>query len=86
MAPRTSLPGMQVRVRLFAALRERAGTGEVELELPEGARVADVITRLGDVVGGVPVVLALNQEYADDQAELRPGDELALIPPVSGGS
>ena len=77
---------MQVRVRLFAALRERAGTGEVELDLPEGARVADVLARLGAVVDGVPVVMAVNQEYADDLAELNPGDELALIPPVSGGS
>ncbi len=57
---------MQVRVRLFAALRERAGTGEVELDLPEGARVADVLAHLGDVVDGVPVVMAVNQEYADD--------------------
>ncbi len=77
---------MQVRVRLFASLRERAGTDEVELDLPDGATVADVMARLGDVIDGVPVVLALNQEYADDQAELSPGDELALIPPVSGGS
>jgi len=77
---------MQVRVRLFAALRERAGTGEVELELPDGSRVADALARLGDVVDGVPVVTALNQEYTAQDAELRPGDELALIPPVSGGS
>jgi MoaE-MoaD fusion protein len=77
---------MQVRVRLFAALRERAGASELELDLPDGARVADAMARLGDVVNGVPVVMALNQEYADDAAELRPGDELALIPPVSGGS
>ena len=77
---------MQVRVRLFAALRERAGTGELELELPDGARVADAMARLGDVVDGVPVVMALNHEYADEGAELGPGDELALIPPVSGGS
>jgi len=82
----TSLSGMHVRVRLFAALRERAGTGEVELDVPDGARVADVVARLGDVVDGVPVVMAVNQQYADECAELGPGDELALIPPVSGGS
>jgi molybdopterin converting factor subunit 1 len=77
---------MQVRVRLFAALRERAGTDQVELDLPDGARVADAVARLGHVMDGVPVVVAVNQEYADDQAELSAGDELALIPPVSGGS
>jgi molybdopterin converting factor subunit 1 len=77
---------MQVRVRLFAALRERAGTAEVELDLPDGARVADAMARLSEVVNGVTVVTALNQEYTDADAELSPGDELALIPPVSGGS
>ncbi len=77
---------MHVRVRLFAQLRERAGRGEVEVELPEGARVADAIAALGDVAAGLPVVMAVNREYADESAELSPGDELALIPPVSGGA
>jgi molybdopterin converting factor subunit 1 len=82
----TSLLTMQVRVRLFAGLRERAGTDALELELPDGARVADALTRLKDVVDGVPVVMAVNQEYAAREATLAPGDELALIPPVSGGA
>ncbi|MDQ6821493.1 MAG: molybdenum cofactor biosynthesis protein MoaE [Actinomycetota bacterium] len=77
---------MQVRVRLFAALRERAGAAEVEIELPEGARVSDALARFGALADGVPMVMAVNQEYAGPEAELRPGDELALIPPVSGGS
>jgi molybdopterin converting factor subunit 1 len=77
---------MQIRVRLFAALRERAGSGELELELPPGSHVADALEQLSSIVDGVPVVMAVNQEYADDNAELSPGDELALIPPVSGGS
>jgi MoaE-MoaD fusion protein len=77
---------MQVRVRLFAALRERAGAAEVELELPEGARVRDALARFGAIADGIPMVMAVNQEYAGPEAELRPGDELALIPPVSGGS
>ncbi|MFL5822575.1 MAG: molybdenum cofactor biosynthesis protein [Solirubrobacteraceae bacterium] len=77
---------MQVRVRLFAALRERAGAGELELELPEDARVSDAIERLHDLVDGVPVVMAVNQEYAAREAPLHAGDELALIPPVSGGA
>src|SRR5919108_262289 len=76
---------MTVRVRLFAALRERAGTGEVELELPEGSRVGDALARLGDLAGGTRLVMAGNREYADADAPLQAGDELALTPPVSGG-
>ena len=77
---------MMVSVRLFAGLRERAGAEVVELELPEGGRVVDVLERLGAVTEGVPVVMAVNQEYAAEDTPLEPGDELALIPPVSGGS
>ncbi|MDQ6745810.1 MAG: molybdenum cofactor biosynthesis protein MoaE [Actinomycetota bacterium] len=77
---------MLVRVRLFAILRERAGTPEVTLELPEGARVADALARLGEVTVGVPVVMAVNREYAGADVPLHREDELALIPPVSGGA
>ena len=77
---------MQVRVRLFAGLRERAGAPELELELPDGARVADALERMRELTAGVPVVMAVNHEYADAGATLHPGDEVALIPPVSGGS
>jgi molybdopterin synthase catalytic subunit/molybdopterin converting factor small subunit len=77
---------MDVRVKLFAGLRERAGAGELPLTLPEGARVADVLARLSDVTAGVPVVMAVNQEFADESVVLQAGDELALIPPVSGGA
>jgi MoaE-MoaD fusion protein len=77
---------MRVRVRLFAQLRERAGRSELDVELPDGARVRDAIAALGDVADGLPVVMAVNREYADESAPLSPGDELALIPPVSGGA
>ena len=77
---------MQVRIRLFAQLRERAGRSELEVELPDGARVSDAIAALGDVAAGLPVVMAINREYADESAPLATGDELALIPPVSGGA
>jgi len=77
---------MQVHIRLFAGLRERAGASEVALDLPEGARVADALAQLQHVTGDLPVVMAVNQEYADDGHSLAAGDELALIPPVSGGS
>jgi molybdopterin synthase catalytic subunit len=74
-----------VTVRLFAQLRERAGSRELELELAEGACVADALAQLGDVAGGLPVVMAVNREYASPNQLLFAGDELALIPPVSGG-
>jgi molybdopterin synthase catalytic subunit len=77
---------MRVRVRLFAQLRERAGADEVEIELPEGALVSDALERLSAVTDGLRVVMAVNHEYADPNASLASGDELALIPPVSGGS
>ncbi|MBA2256696.1 MAG: MoaD/ThiS family protein, partial [Thermoleophilaceae bacterium] len=72
---------MTVTVRLFAMLRERAGADEIELDLPDGARVADAIARLGDVAQGLPLVMAVNREYAPEDQVLDAGDELALIPP-----
>ena len=77
---------MEVTVRLFASLRERAGTRELTLELPEGSRVADALAELRGVAPeGLPLVMAVNREYAPEEQVLDPGDELALIPPVSGG-
>jgi molybdopterin synthase catalytic subunit len=77
---------VQIRVRLFAGLRERAGTGELELELPEGAVVGDALERMRALTDGVPVVMAVNQEYAHADVTLHGGDEVALIPPISGGA
>ena len=75
---------MRVTVRLFAGLRERAGTGRRELEDVES--VGDVWARLdlGDEPPGL--LYAVNREYAERDFELRDGDEVALIPPVSGGA
>jgi molybdopterin converting factor subunit 1 len=77
---------MEVTVRLFAMLRERAGRPAVTLELPEGARVADALAELDGLADGLPLVMAVNREYADEGRVLDAGDELALIPPVSGGA
>jgi len=79
---------MEVTVRLFAMLRERAGADSLTLELPEGARVGDALASdtLAPLADGIPLVMAVNREYADAEHVLDPGDELALIPPVSGGS
>ena len=77
---------VNVVVRLFAALREQAGTRQRELELSEGASVGDVwpALDLGDEPPGL--VYALNRAYVDRTAPLADGDEVALIPPVSGGA
>jgi MoaE-MoaD fusion protein len=77
---------VNIHVRLFAALREQAGTSHVDLELPEGAQVADVWPALA--LGGTEpssLAFALNRAYADREDVLSDGDEVALIPPVSGG-
>src|SRR4051812_41988886 len=82
---------MEVEVRLFAMLRECAGSQSVTVELRAGATVRDAIEAvarrpgMGELIARMPVVMAVNREYAAEDAPLGPGDELALIPPVSGG-
>jgi MoaE-MoaD fusion protein len=73
-----------VRVRLFAGLRERAGWSERQVEGIE--RVGDIWEKLG--LGDEPpgLLYAVNREYAAAGRELADGDEVALIPPVSGGA
>jgi molybdopterin synthase catalytic subunit len=58
----------------------------VTLTLPEGARVRDALDSLAGLAEGIPLVMAVNREYASEDQVLAAGDELALIPPVSGGS
>jgi molybdopterin converting factor subunit 1 len=76
-------------VRLFAGLRERAGADHVEVELPEGASVADLLAAMGTTPVGElaprSCIVALNREYADEDAVVGESDEVALVPPVSGG-
>jgi MoaE-MoaD fusion protein len=76
---------VRITVKLFAGLRERAGESERELELEAGARLSDVWTPLG--LGEEPegLLYAVNKEYAPPDRRLSEGDEVALIPPVSGG-
>jgi molybdopterin converting factor subunit 1 len=81
---------MHVTIRLFARLREMAGAAEVRRELPEGAsaRIA-----WDSLVGEFPdfddytkaVSCAVNEEYARMTTPLNDGDEVAFLPPVSGG-
>ena len=83
---------MIINVRLFASLRERVGSDSVEIELAPEATVDDAMEALarrpglGELLGRMPVVMAVNRGYADRDTPLAPGDEVALVPPVSGGS
>ncbi|CAA9484482.1 MAG: hypothetical protein AVDCRST_MAG67-1017 [uncultured Solirubrobacteraceae bacterium] len=82
---------MDVTVRLFASLREHAGAGTLALQLGDGATVADAIAQLrqGALAGlpqNAPFVAAVAREYVDQDHPLAEGDELALVPPVSGGA
>ena len=81
---------MRVKIRLFARLRDIAGDAELQREVPEGSTLRAVWTAL---VGEFPeleryspaVSGALNDEYARMDAPVKDGDELAFLPPVSGG-
>lgn len=78
---------IHVRVRLFASLRERLGQSMLILELNEDATVADVLVHLAPTVGETArLAVAVNQRYATEATPLVAGDEVALLPPVSGGS
>jgi molybdopterin converting factor subunit 1 len=82
---------MDVRIRLFAQLRQTAGSEFLDTELPDGATVADALRELARrppldaVLDRLPVRMAVNRELAASDLRLHPGDELALLPPVSGG-
>ena len=81
---------MDVIVRFFALYRERAGSSATALELPEGATVADLIAEVRRqfpmlAPPQVKIVVAVNADYAEADVVLRPGDDVCLIPPVSGG-
>jgi molybdenum cofactor biosynthesis protein MoaC/molybdopterin converting factor subunit 1 len=83
---------MQVEIRLFAVFRERAGRDRLEIELPDGATVADALAAaarepgLDELLPRMPARVAVNHEYAGEDEVIEAGDELALIPPVSGGA
>ncbi len=80
----------RVGVRLFALAKERAGCAEHEIELDPGSRVAELRVALGDQIPALrpllqTALIAVNEEYADDETPIAPGSRLAVIPPVSGG-
>jgi molybdopterin synthase catalytic subunit len=79
-----------VSVRLFAGLRERAGGQTLDLDVPEEGTVADLLAALeATPLAGMPArsfIVAVNRAYATPEAPVRAGDEIALVPPVSGGA
>jgi molybdopterin converting factor subunit 1 len=85
------LPPLRIRVRLFAMQRETAGMKELRLEVPLGATVEDAWTAVVEVVpalapGRSSLRFAVNGDYSAPDRTLADGDEIACIPPVSGGS
>src|SRR5580692_12554171 len=82
---------MQVRVLFFGMLKELAGRGDEVLTLPERASLGDVFMhyeemnpRLGEFAASIAI--SVNQEFAAPDSSLKEGDEVAFLPPVSGGS
>ena len=81
---------MRVRIKCFAWAREVTGEDEIELDIPEGGTVKELRISLG---GKFPsfgqkmesIAVSVNQEFAGDSHAVPAGDELALIPPISGG-
>jgi molybdopterin converting factor subunit 1 len=81
---------MRCEVLLFAQVREAVGRERLAIDLPDGATVSDAIERLTrdyPAIGPLRdrIAVAVNQHYQGAGALLRDGDEIALIPPVSGG-
>jgi len=83
-------PDLYVRVLFFASTREIIGTNSIEIEMSEGATIRDLRDDLSKQFPGLGSVeknlaVAINEEYVVDDAPLANGDQVALIPPVSGG-
>jgi molybdopterin synthase catalytic subunit len=81
---------MTIKVKLFAILRERAGAAEISKQVAEGSTVAHIWRTLQDDYPKLAgptfrLLYAVNQNYVSPEHVLRDGDELAIIPPVSGG-
>ncbi len=81
---------VRVSVVLFAGYREAVGSSSVGIELDEGATVGDIAHAMCGLFPDLPrdhsrIVVAVNEEYQHHDFQLRDGDEVALIPPVSGG-
>ena len=82
--------GLKVRIKLFASYKEKAGTSDIEISLSDGATVSDAASELlrlhPTLVGDSSrLMIAVNEEYQEHDYPLADNDEVAFIPPVSGG-
>src|SRR5713226_6057305 len=80
---------MQIRVLFFGVLKDLAGRASDSLDLPENATLVDVLYHYEQTIPRelmASLAMSVNQEYAAPDARLRQGDEVAILPPVSGGS
>ncbi|OGL41099.1 MAG: molybdopterin converting factor subunit 1 [Candidatus Schekmanbacteria bacterium RIFCSPHIGHO2_02_FULL_38_11] len=81
---------MKVKIKFFAALREGIGKSEIEINIPSGSRLNGLIERLEKEYKAIAefktsIAYSINMEYVRGDEVLKEGDEIALIPPVSGG-
>jgi len=81
---------MKITIRLFALLKDRAGTDRIDLDLPDKSTIAHAVEQLRHRLPALAdhlnhIAFALNRSYTRSNTPLQDGDELALIPPVSGG-
>ncbi|MCH8827445.1 MAG: molybdopterin converting factor subunit 1 [Chloroflexi bacterium] len=81
---------MKIKVRLFAVYKEKAGTSALDLELDDGSTIGDAGRRVLELHPSIiqeasRLMVAVNDEYHDHDYVLHDNDEIALIPPVSGG-
>ncbi|MDH7507834.1 MAG: MoaD/ThiS family protein [Methanomassiliicoccales archaeon] len=81
---------MKVKVKFFASYREIVGQHEITMDMNQGTKLSDLIEdlkRLYPRLHGFtdPIVTSVNKKYAGDDVILKEGDEIALLPPVSGG-
>ncbi len=81
---------MTITIRFFAILKDRTSTSHTTLQLPEGATISKATEQLMLKYPGIAphlarIAYAINEHYSPTTTELHDGDELALIPPVSGG-
>jgi molybdopterin synthase catalytic subunit len=82
---------MEVKVRFFAAYRDAAGQPQIDIEIDDGSSLGDLLELLFDWYPKLKkwsesIVCSVNRKYADQDALLQPGDDIALLPPVSGGA
>jgi MoaD family protein len=81
---------MKVRVQFFSELRDLAGASELDVDVPEKATAADLLEKLYAKVPGLrardkSILVGAGVEFVDRNYELKPGDEISIMPPVQGG-